>query len=187
MGSLTVLLEAAARGDKSASDRIYNDCYAELHRLAQAQLRGEAQKGATSIVHEAFIKLNGHFGEVRDRTHFFSLAARAMRQIVLNHVRDRQRLRRGGAHVEHVGIDGDALAIAAENRDDQLLLVDTVLERLHALEPRLAQLVEMRFFAGMELSEIAPLLDLSERTLMRDWRRARAYIQRELEHESAQA
>ena len=86
-----------------------------------------------------------------------------------------------------MGIDGDALAVAAENRDDQLLLVDSVLERLHALEPRLAQLVEMRFFAGMELSEIAPLLDLSERTLMRDWRRARAYIQRELELESTQA
>jgi len=187
MGTLTNWLEHAAQGDEAAIAQIYRDCYARLHRLAQAQVRGAPNKGATSVVHEAFIKLHGRLGDVRDRGHFFSLAARAMRQIVLNHVRDRQRLRRGGAFAEHVDIDDELLSVATEERDDQLILVAEVLERLQRLEPRLARLVEMRFFAGMELSEIAPMLEVSERTLMRDWRRARAYIQRGLERQGTAA
>jgi len=131
-------------------------------------------------VHEAYLKLANHGAlEVNDRGHFFAVAARIMRQIVIDHVRSRAALRRGG-DLQFASLDTTALQAAAAERTDELLALDAALDRLAAIDAQLAGLVEMRFYAGLELTEVAGVQDRSERSLKRDWRRARAFLLREL-------
>ena len=173
---ITLLLVDARKGSALAQDRLYAHVYRELHRLAERQLRGDREHGgATSLVHEAFFKLSRAPTEFNDRQHFFATAARAMRQILIDRARERQAERRGGG-VRAQTLDGVALEVSAGGHDEELLALNQALDQLAAFDPRLAQVVEMRFFGGLELSEIAPLLDVSERTLKRDWRRARAFL-----------
>ncbi|HWS25303.1 MAG TPA: ECF-type sigma factor [Xanthomonadales bacterium] len=173
---ITLLLVDARKGSAPAQERLYAHVYRELHRLAERQLRGDREHGgATSLVHEAFFKLSRAPTEFNDRQHFFATAARAMRQILIDRARERQAERRGGG-VRAQTLDGVALEVSAGGHDEELLALNQALDQLAAFDPRLAQVVEMRFFGGLELSEIAPLLDVSERTLKRDWRRARAFL-----------
>ncbi len=173
---ITLLLVDARKGDAHAQERLYAHVYRELHRLAERQLRGDREHGgATSLVHEAFFKLSRASTEFNDRQHFFATAARAMRQILIDRARERMAERRGGG-VRAQTLEGVALEVSANGHDDELLALNQALDQLAALDGRLAQVVEMRFFGGLELSEIAPLLDVSERTLKRDWRRARAFL-----------
>jgi RNA polymerase sigma factor (TIGR02999 family) len=131
-------------------------------------------------VHEAYLKLAQHGAvEVNDRGHFFAVAARVMRQVVIDHVRSRAALRRGG-NLQIASLDTTALQAAAEDRGDEVLALDSALDRLADIDAPLAALVEMRFYAGLELAEIASVQDRSERSLKRDWRRARAFLQREI-------
>lgn len=183
MADITELLGKVRGGDRAAADALFAALYHELRRLAAGQLRGDERERATSLVHEAYEKLVRRGGvEVRDREHFFALAARTMRQIVIDHVRARHALRRGGDRPAEP-IETTALDAVAAGRDEDVLALDDALGRLAALEPALAELVELRFYGGLELREIAALGTRSERSLKRDWRRARAFLYRELDGE----
>lgn len=180
MADITELIGRARSGDRDAAERVFALLYDELRRLAAGQLRGEPAMGTTSLVHEAYLKLARHGTlEINDRGHYFAVAARVMRQIVIDHLRARAALRRGGDR-PLASLDTTALQAAAEDRGDQVLALDDALDRLASLDAPLAALVEMRFYAGLELAEIAGVQGRSERSLKRDWRRARAFLQREI-------
>ncbi len=185
MSDITELLGKARDGDRPSADALFAALYQELRRLAVGQLRGDDQLHATSLVHEAYEKLARHgVHNINDRGHFFAVAARAMRQIVIDHLRARHADRRGGDMVM-APLETTAMHAAAQGRGDEVLALDEALLRLGDVEPALAALVEMRFYAGLELSEIAIVSDRSERSLKRDWRRARAFLFRELNDEHA--
>jgi len=180
LADITELIGKARDGDAQASERLFAALYDDLHRVAAGQLRGEDVMRSTSLVHEAWLKLANHGAiAVNDRAHYFAVASRVMRQIVIDHVRARAALRRGGG-VAAVSLETTALQAAAEDRDEEVLALDAALARLSELDPALAALVEMRFYAGLELSEISQVQQRSERSLKRDWRRARAFLHREI-------
>jgi len=176
MGDVTELIALARGGDRSASERLFAQVYRDLHRLAARQL-GPAQHGmqTTSLVHEAYFRLAKPDALVlSDRVHFFAVAARAMRQLVIDRARARLAEKRGGGRgVSLDEVRPDALGI--ESNTDVFALAQA-LDHLATLDPQLAQLVDMRFFAGLELAEIAELTQRSERSLKRDWRKARAFL-----------
>jgi RNA polymerase sigma factor (TIGR02999 family) len=180
VAEITELIGKARVGDALASERLFAVLYDELRRLAAVQLRGDDAMRSTSLVHEAYLKLASHDAvEFNDRGHFFAVAARVMRQIVIDHVRARSALRRGGDLV-FASLATTALQSAADERNEELLALDAALDRLAQVDGALAALVEMRFYAGLELAEVASVQDRSERSLKRDWRRARAFLQREM-------
>ena len=179
-GSVTILLSALKAGDRPALDRLFEAVYEELRRLARAQLARSADStlSATALVNEAYLKFvrSGGVGAA-DRNHFYSIAARAMRQILVDHARKRLADRRGGGQ-EVVSLgewDGPV-----ENDLVRILAIDDALEKLAAREPRLARLVECRVFGGMTVEEISESSGVSLTTLKRDWRKARAFLFREL-------
>ncbi len=178
---ITELIGQARDGDRQASERLFASLYAELKHVARGQLAGgDAPLHATSLVHEAYLKLaRGADVAIRDREHFYATAARVMRQIIIDHVRARDAQRRG-AGVRPNGLDSGALAVVAEQRGEDVLALEEALEKLMVLDPALGRLVELRFYAGLELAEIAALIDRSERSLKRDWRRARAFLYAEI-------
>lgn len=179
--SLTQLLRSANRGDTGARDRLWNRVYDELHKLAHGRAarerRGDGPQ-TTSIVHEAFIRLSaGENLDFADRRHFYGAAARAMRQICIDHARKRGRRKRGGDR-KLVPI---VVEPAAPGQDaTELLAIAEVLERLEGLDPRKAELITLRYFAGLTEEETASLLGLSRRTVQLEWRFARAWLHREL-------
>jgi RNA polymerase sigma factor (TIGR02999 family) len=177
-GELTRLLIAAGDGEADALERAIPLVYPELKRLADGQLRragGHAGLRPTELVHEAYIKLsNAHVLEARSRQHFLAIAARAMRQLLIDEARRRLSQKRGGGAPLTTLTDGvAALALPPE----ELLALDRALD---SLEPRQRQVVEYRFFGGLEEKEIAALLGVTERTVRRDWVKARAWLYREL-------
>lgn len=178
---ITTLLAAAGAGDRGASDRLFEAVYAELRRIARRQRAASAPMATlstTALVHEAYLKLSGEARwSVEDRRHFFALAARAMRHVLVDHVRRRGRLKRGGGAL---ALDLEAEEIAAPDRGEELVALDEALGRLESVEPDLAQLVEWRFFAGLSVEEIAELTGVSDRTVKRRWRSARAFLYQDL-------
>jgi RNA polymerase sigma factor (TIGR02999 family) len=177
---ITAMLGKARSGDRAATDALFASLYGELRRLAAGQLRGDGREHATSLVHEAYEKFIRHGAlEIADREHFFAVAARAMRQIVLDHVRSRGAQRRGGGDGP-VPMETTALEVAAQGQGEDVLALDAALGRLAETDAALAEIVELRFYGGLELAEIARLRERSERSLKRDWRRARAFLYREL-------
>jgi RNA polymerase sigma factor (TIGR02999 family) len=180
-GEITCLLEAIATGDRDALDRLFALVYGELHGLARRQLRARRSASTlqtTSLVHETYLKLAGSGGfAAGDRAHFFALAGRAMRQIATDDARRRLRDRRGGG-AQPLSID--AVEVTGQERAAELVALDAALDRLHEVDPELAQLVVWRFFAGRTLDEIAEFTGISTRTLKRRWRAARAFLYREL-------
>lgn len=182
MSDITELIERARDGDRAAANEVFTSLYTELKRLARGQLRAaDIGMRATSLVHEAYCKLNrsGRLA-ISDREHFYALAARVMRQIVLDTARNSGTVRRGG-NLRIGGIDTQALRVAAsEGVGDDLLALDEALRRLAEIEPDLERLVELRFFGGLELEEISALIGRSQRSLKRDWRRARAILYADL-------
>jgi RNA polymerase sigma factor (TIGR02999 family) len=178
-GEITQLLSAARQGDGDAADRLFALVYRELHRIAHRQLgSGGESLRTTDLVHETYLKLaQGRSATPRDGGHFFAVAARAMRQILVDHSRRRQAQKRGA------GLRPDLLDdehLGADTRLEEILEVEAALSRLEALDPRLARLVELRFYAGLSVEETAASLGVSDRTVKRDWRRARAFLYREL-------
>jgi RNA polymerase sigma factor (TIGR02999 family) len=176
---VAALIEAANEGDASALQALFAYVYGELKIIARKQL---AQSNAptlntTALVHEVYLKLSRPEGRnLQGRLHFFALAAKAMRQIVMDHVRARTTGKRGGNELDLVDLE-DAFEVAdGKLSPDDLLIVDRALSQLEQEEPELADLVELRFFGGLALPEIALLRDVSERTLSRDWRRAKAQL-----------
>lgn len=179
--AITGLLRAAESGDRTAVDQLFGRVYAELHKLARRQLQAtpvQATLSTTALVHEAYLKLSGDARwSTRDRSHFFALAARAMRHILIDHARRRTRHKRGGAEAP---LSLDDAQVPVHDRAEELLALDEALERLAAMDPELARLVEWRFFAGLSVEEIAGILEVSDRTVKRQWRTARAFLYQQL-------
>lgn len=182
---ITRLLSAVRSGDRIASDALFAVVYRELHRLAHAQL-GRGRPGetlnTTALVHESYLRLAKPGGlSADDRKHFFNLAARVMRHVVVDYARQRDAAKRSGDVVRiEVGGPGEPAAEDSSGLTEDLLALDAGLERLAAESPRLARLVELRYFAGLSFVEIAELQGLTERTAKRDWRKARAFLLAEL-------
>lgn len=177
MADTTQLLLDARRGDPEAWDLLFEHVYDELRRVARAQLRREARKtlATTELVHEAYVKLfDEHRVDAEDRIHFLSLAARAMRQILVDRFRRRQAEKRGAGRVA-VDLD-QAAALASDDGGAVILAVDDALRLLAARDDRLAKLVELKFFGGLTEPEIATALGVSVRTVSSDWRRAKAWL-----------
>ena len=178
MTSLTDLLSAARQGDREAAGDAFGQLYDELRRLAHARLRRHQTMtllDTTALVHESYLRLSGVQAlPVADRQHFFSYASRVMRSVIVDFARARLAERRGGDAV-HVVLDTgiEASAVAPEN---DVLRVHEALEVLAQADPRLAQVVELRYFGGLTEAEIASLLDTSERTVRRDWEKARLLL-----------
>ncbi len=179
MGQVTTLLSALAEGHSEVFGELYAILYPELHRLAHSRVRRSGDMtllDTTSLVHEAYLRFE-NTGAVtfRDRAQFMAYAARVMRSIVVDAVRRRGAERHGGAAV-HVELDEAEALPAADPRDSEVLRVHESLEELAAIDPRLVQVVEMRYFAGMTVTEIAGVLNLAERTVARDWEKARLFL-----------
>lgn len=178
---VTMLLQRARDGDARALEDVFPLVYHQLQDLAGRQLRRERPGHtlqATDLVHEAYMKLVGGAGvDWRDRAHFLGIAARAMRQVLVDHARRRQAVKRGGGAVPTT-LTGKGLGASMEL--DELLDLDRALDRLEALDPRLRQVVEYRYFGGLKDAEIGELLGVTRRTVQRDWSRARAWLYREL-------
>jgi len=181
---LTDKLRLAREGDRAALDEVFSAVYDELHRLAKAQRRrweGNDTIGTTALVHEAYLKLVGHQGDPwADRAHFFAVAARAMRHILVNYAEARRAQKRGGG-AAFVPLD-DALDSNPVGSDaaEEILALDEALGRLGSVSARQAEVVQARFFAGLSIEETALALDVSPATVKRDWRVASAWLQREI-------
>lgn len=178
MAELTQLIERARGGDSSAARELFESVYQDLHRLAARQVqRGSGGLGSTSLVHEAYLRLaRPEALSMNDRGHFFAVAARAMRQIAVDHARERLTAKRGGGLVDvTLGAAEDMQGDDAQ-RHDELLALNDALDALERADARLAKLVELRFFAGLNLEEAGEALGLSSTTLKRDFRRARAFL-----------
>lgn len=176
----TVLLAAASRGDDGAQGRLFAHVYDELRRLSQGRLGPElsgATVSATELVHEAYLKMVGSESEWRDRGHFFCAAARAMRHILVDRARARQSEKRGGGvQAQTLRPDLDAPADAALH----VLDIHDALDRLGARDAGLARVVELRFFGGLDMDEVAEALGISPRTAARRWAQAKAHLRADL-------
>ena len=180
-GEVTQLLHGARDGDRGAFGRLLPLIYDELRAIARRQLRREEVGHTlqpTALVHDAYLKLvdQTQVGW-RDRAHFFGIAARAMRQVLIDYARRRSAAKRGGGVVRTTLSDQ---TLALDVPLDELLSLDDALTRLGGVDARLRQVVEYRFFGGMAEEEIAEVLGVSTRTVQRDWLRARAWLYAEL-------
>ncbi|MCB9878253.1 MAG: sigma-70 family RNA polymerase sigma factor [Planctomycetes bacterium] len=174
------LLRAVSAGEAGAAEQLFPLVYDELRRLAGRLMGSERQDHtlqATALVNEAYLRLVAPGADYQDRGHFLRTAARAMRHVLVDHARARGAQKRAGGH--RADIDADSLA--AFDDGQQVLAVDEVLARLAAVDPQLAQLVELRFFAGLDNPTAAEALGISLRSVERGWRTARAFLVRELE------
>ena len=180
-GDVTRLLRSAGAGERAALDRVVSLLYDDLRRLARRQLareRGSRSIQPTTLVHEAFLKLAGSAPRARDRAHLLAIAAHAMRQVLVDQARERRAAKRGPDWVSTTLTDG----ISTTNLGPEALLaLDDALERL---DPRQRQVVECRFFAGLDDPEIAEALGVTTRTVRRDWVKARAWLNRWMSEDS---
>ena len=188
--NVTELLRAWAAGDTQASESLVRLVYAELRRQAQLALRREDDGHTlqpTALVHEAWLRLGDqHDARWESRTQFFAIAARMMRRVLLDHARTHRALKRGG-HAVQVSL-GDADRFAESGAPDgtsldavDVIALDDALERLAALDPQKARLVDLRYFAGLSIPEAATALGVSTATVIREWAIARMWLRRELE------
>jgi RNA polymerase sigma factor (TIGR02999 family) len=180
-GEITDQLLALKAGDQEALNQLVPLVYDRLREMAHLRLSGQpsdASLNTTALVHEAYLRLVDQArAGWRDRSHFFAVAATAMRQIVVDHAR------RGGAAKRGGGVKPaflDQVAAGFDPTADQMVALDEALTRLAALSERMVRIVEMRFFAGLSIAETAEALNLDPRTINRDWRAARALLYREL-------
>jgi RNA polymerase sigma factor (TIGR02999 family) len=176
-GEITRLLASISEGDRQALNRLIPVVYAELRALAHRQLariRPGDTLQTTALVHEAYLKLLGTASpEWRDRRHFFAVASRAMRQITVDYARMQSAQKRGGGTAA-LTLDEQHLPIA--DRAHDLVLLDSALTELESLSERPAQVVELRFFGGLSIEEAAAVMNVSERTVKREWQKARAFL-----------
>lgn len=181
MGEITQLLHACESGEHGALDAVFVRVYPELRRLAQSQLsRGDHQMTATALVHEAYMRLHGMDAlSLAGQRHFYACAARAMRQILVDDYRRNSACKRGGAQ-SPVTLKTD-LPAALQSRT-LILDIDRLLDQLGQISQRQREIVDLHFFAGLGFAEIAGLLGVVERTVMRDWARARAFLHAQLDN-----
>jgi RNA polymerase sigma factor (TIGR02999 family) len=181
-GDVTRLLHAFRDGDRDALDRLVPLIYDDLRRIARSHVRRDRRErtlDTTALVHEAYLRLvNQQRASWEDRGHFLSVCARAMRQIVISDARRRTAAKRGG---EDRPVTLNEELVGSPERAARVLELDQALERLGARDPRLARIVECRYFAGFTENETAEAIGVSVRTVQRDWRRARAWLRVELD------
>lgn len=173
-----LLVEASRDGDATATAALYGAVYGELRRLARRARHGPGPEtlNTTAIVHEAYLKIAGSEGSFGDRAHFLGVAAKAMRSVVVDHVRRSTAEKRGG-----VGRPATLReTLVGEGADDDVLALDESLQRFAAVDARGAQIVECRFFGGLTIEETAAALGVSTPTVERGWRAARAWLHRDL-------
>ncbi len=178
---ITCLLRSWSDGEEGALDRLIPLVHGELHRMARRQLQRE-RPGHTlqtsALVNEAYLRLvNAQDVRWQDRIHFFAVAARIMRRILVDLARAKRNLKHGG-EVRHIALD--QVAIISRDRSAELLALDEALERLAALSLRQSRVVELRYFGGLSETEIGEVLKVSERTVRQDWKLARVWLYREL-------
>lgn len=176
LDALTALLLRWRQGDKEALDQLLPVVYEELRRLARAHLRGVRNPSLqpTALVHELYLRLaDSDRLIIRDRAHFFAIAAQAMRQILVDHARRRLADKRGGG-VTIVGFD--MMTEPAGSPGVDVLVVDEALDQLTSIDGRLCRVVELRFFAGLNIEETAQALEVSAATVERDWAMAKAWL-----------
>lgn len=182
--TLTRLIHSAQGGDSAAAEALFDATYCDLHRIARARLRGcrhEPMLDTGTLVHESYFRFiaSGQL-HIEDRCHFFHWASAAMRSIVVDIARRRRATRRGGDAV-HTSLDTEEAdlcpaRLGSVTAEEEILAVHQALDRLATADPRSARVVEMRYFSGMTEPEIALALDITERTVRRDWQRARLLL-----------
>ncbi len=174
---LTTLLASAELGDRAAADALFTALYEELHRMARRELskRGSGMTlGATTLLHDAYLDLSGREGPAfPDRNRFMAYAARVMRGLIVDYARRRQAQKRGG-QFEITSIRTDVAEAIPDVAD--LGQLSDALDELATVDPRLARIVDLKFFCGFTFAEIAAMSDVSERTVQRDWEKARIYL-----------
>jgi RNA polymerase sigma factor (TIGR02999 family) len=176
---MSSLIASAERGDAAAADALFATLYSELHRMARRQLArqgGGVTLGATTLLHEAYLDISRREGAVfPDRGRFMAYASRVMRGLIIDYARRRQAQKRGG------GFEITSLAADVPDRasdDNQLARISEAVDELAAVDPALAQVVDLRFFCGFSFAEIAAMREVSERTVQRHWEKARIYLHR---------
>lgn len=181
-GDTTELLLALRDGDRRAHDGLVEKLYEELHALAHRELSrrpGGSALQTTALLHEAYVKLvDQRRVDVEDRAHYLALAARAMRHILIDHARSRRARKRGG---DWRRVTFDEGVVVADDRLEELIELDGALQRLERFDERLSRVVECRVFGGLTVAETATALDLAPRTVDRAWRKARAWLSREID------
>lgn len=177
--TITELLASAQAGDADAQEQLARRVYAELHGLAEAYLsreRAEHTLQPTALVHEAYLRLIGQESPWRNRSHFFGVAASMMRRVLVDHARRSSAARRDGGVKVALTTDAGGEAAVGDNAIADVLGVHDALGQLEKLDPRQARIVELKFFVGLQLDEIAQLLDISPATVSREWSMARAWL-----------
>lgn len=182
---VTALLLQWSGGDRTALDALFPIVYAELRRMADGRLRNEREAHTlqpTALVHEAYLRLvDQDRTRWNDRAHFFAVAAEIMRRVLVDHARKRAASKRGAGMLA-VPLDDILETVAQpEVRDLELLAMDDALTRLAEVDPQQARVVELRFFAGLDVEEVATIIGVSSRTVKREWRAARAWLLSEIE------
>jgi len=184
-GEVTILLRAMKNGDSSAAGKLLPLVYGELHRLATAFMQRERPGHTlqpTALINEAYIRLAGNHVDWQSHQHFIAVAARVMRRILVDYARAHNAPIRGG-DLERVELD-ERMAISDE-RAEEILAVDEALAKLQAENPRQAQIVELRYFAGFSVEEVAGILEISPRSVKRDWREAKEWLFNEVHRNAA--
>jgi RNA polymerase sigma factor (TIGR02999 family) len=185
---VTQLLQAWRAGDQTALDQLLPLVHDELHRAAR-RLMGREPQGhtwqATELVNEAYLRLAGQQpqAEWQDRAHFFAVASRVMRHLLVDHARERAMGRRGGG-AQRLSLD--EVALVAPGRTDELLALDDALDRLAGFDARKSRIVELRYFGGLTVEEVAEVLGIAAITVKREWARAKAWLYREMQPGAAQ-
>ena len=184
-GEVTQLLNNMAKGDSGAAEKLLPLVYSELHRLAASYMRRERPDHtlqATALINEAYLRLTKEDGEWNNREHFIGMAANVMRHVLVDYARSHKAQQRDGG-MKRVELKED-LAISPE-KVEEVIALDEALTRLERLQPRQGKVVEMRYFGGLSVEQIASLLGVSERSVKRDWSLARIWLFRELGQGSA--
>lgn len=179
-GEVTRLLGEIGRGQSEAVNDLLPLVYDELHRLARSYFRrerGEHTLQPTALVHEAYLRLVDQRAPLENRGHFMAVAATQMRRVLLDYARKHRAARRGG---EDQKVMLEDTMVISEQRPVDIILLNTALDRLGALDARQAQLVELRFFGGLSVEETAEVMGISPATVKRDWSSARAFLHREI-------
>ncbi len=177
---VTRLLQNWRDGDAEAVDQLMPLVYNELRRLAHYQLqrdRSDHTLDTTALVHEAYLNLVGQQAEWQSRAHFFAIASRVMRRILIWYARKRNAAKRGG---NRLNLSLDQVVVLSDDHLEELLSLDQALTRLQAMDARLCRIVEYRYFGGLTVEETARVMNLSPATIKRDWKTAKAWLRREL-------
>ena len=183
--TISALIVSTEAGDRSASDALFSALYSELHRLARRQLYDAGPRmtlGPTTVLHEAYLNMSQREGPAfPDRDRFMGYAARVMRNVIVDHVRRRGTRKRGGEFQITTLDEESGAAVAGE---EEVVRVGAALEDLAAVDPPLADLVDLKFFCGFSVSEISRMRGVSERTVQREWERARAFLHRRIREQA---